>query len=678
MSLVVCANDSDKSFNRTSNFNSAFSWINSVKQTMRLPPNSEVAVQSVKVNKNSDVLIKKSSIWFQYWGKDHLANDTSSNNSLQEPILCRPPLDGAGESNAVSVSELAHKIAKGMNEGMPHPDAYGLQGCETLYDSSKDPPFQGYKMSSAYHGDQQTTNIVGDALFNNSSDTHVGLGWVSPFAENTSLTYTAFVPADPTSTPPTVAVPPVITAGTPVSRDWAESCLVNKRAPISRNGGTFIVDLLGLGTTADRTTAKYNTRWQIGFVRGLNNSLEPFGMPNYYHAENTTGFNDGAGLATNPYPSFDANFYDVVVSCDQTSNASQNRLKIHMSVPDGNGGICMEEVLYFGNWNKVVGATANRYNLSTNNQNVSKLKFEFFNEQVIISVGNGADGNTYEVISGYDEYFGTGGAVKARKSNVPKALNQSQWLLYPKVCVLGGGVGGKSISIEKYGGIIPATAGYTFDYGNIKNDWCCRMYNSNSDLARQVDIRSQNTLEDANTYVPVGVNFGFYDFKDNVIQFIVAPSIRNYVGTEQANIQTVLGFINRAVLNPVNGGDEIDKRNYLYKSDVIPVFSGQTKSLFVRLDNFTQNSLNAGVGRPSKILYHMPRFDTSNRDLGAGLYYEPQERAYLKLGNSETLLVNQLNLSICDESEQLATDLIGRSIVVLHFRVGSYHEEKKS
>ena len=660
MSLVVCANDSDKSLNRTSNFNSAFSWINSVKQTMRLPPNSEVAVQSVKVNKNSDVIIKKSSIWFQYWGKDQLALDTSSNNSLQEPILCRPKLDGADESNAVSVNELAYKVAKGMNEGLPHPDAYGLQLCETLYDSSKDPPFQGYKMSSSYQDTQTATTIIADATFRAHSTSDVGLGFTSPFQNISRLGYA--------TNGGTGGNQPVLSgATTPVSRDWEDSCLVNKRAPISRNGGTMIVDLVGLTDTGVRTTGKYNTRWQVGFVRGLNNSLAPFGMPDYYHAENTTGFNDGSGLAVNPYPSFKSNFYDVVVSCDQTSNSSHLRLKIHMSVPDGEGGICMEEVVYYGAWNRVVGATANRYNLSSNALFISKLKFEFFNEQVVISVGNGADGNTYEVISGYDDHFGRN---TANNSNCPKALNQSQWLLYPKICVLGG-IGTKDITIEKYGGVIPSNTQYTFDYANPKNDWCCRQYNSNSDLARDVDIRPENELKSNNTYVPVGVVAGVpHDFKDNVIQFIVAPSPRNYAGTEQANVQLLLGFLNRPVLNPVSGGNETDKRNYTYSSDVIPVFSGQTKSLFVRLDNFTQNSLNAGVGRPSKILYHMPRFDTSNRDLGAGLYYEPQERAYLKLGNTEELLVNQLNLSICDESEQLATDLIGRSIVVLHFRVG--------
>ena len=657
MSLVVCANDSDKSFNRTSNFNSAFSWINSVKQTMRLPPNSEVAVQSVKVNKNSDITIKKSSIWFQYWGKDQLPLDTSTNTTLQEPILCRPKLDGADESNNVSVNELAHKVAKGMNEGLPHPDAYGLQLCSAVHDGTKDPPFQGYKMTSVYQGDQSAVNIVADATFNAHTSGLEGLGWTSPFADASVLTYT----------PETGGTAPIITGGAPTTRKWSESCLTNKRAPISRNGGTMIVDLLGLGTTSDRATAQYNTRWQVGFVRGLNNPLVSFGMPDYYQAENTTGFNDGQGLQTNPYPSFDQNFYDVVVSCDQTTNSSNLRLKIHMSVPDGEGGICMEEVQYWGAWNAVVGANgAVRYNLSSNAQFISKLKFEFFNEQVIISVGNGATGDTYTIISGYDAHFGRS---SANNSNCPKALNQSQWNLYPKVCVLGGS--GKSISIDQYGGVIPSTVGYTFDYGLPKNDWCCRMYNSDSDLARQVDMRSANSLASGNTYVPVGsAGATDYDFKTNVIQFIIAPSPRNYAGTEQANVQTMLGFINRAVLNPANGGTKLlNEREYEYLSDTMPVFSGSSKSLFVRLDNFTQNSLNAGVGRPSKILYHMPRFDTSNRDLGAGLYYEPQERAYLHLNNSDTILVNQLNLSICDENEQLATDLVGRTIVVLHFRV---------
>ena len=669
MSLVICSNDSEKSYNRTSNFNSAFSWINSLKQTLKLPKNCEVAVQSVKVNKNSDVHIKPSSIWFQYWGKDLLTLNLKSTDTLQEPILCQPDMPN-GESESVSVLQFADAFEKGMNEGLPHPDAYGLMKCQVQYDITKDPAFQGFKMNAIYGGDQSTLNIIDNAQFNNftSGNSNVDAGWTSPFSTASTLTFTEYEAPVAPATDPTLAT---LTGGAPTTREWETSCIVSKTAPISRNGGVFIVDLLGLGSTDNRVSMGFNTRWQVGFVRGLNGALEDFGMPSYYNAGNTTGFNDGSALVTHPYPSFDANFYDIVVSCDQTTDASNLRLKIHMSVPDGNGGICMEEVQYWGNWNELAGANgANRYNMSSNPDQVSKLRFSFENEQVIISVGTGATGDTYTIVSGYDKYFGagTGGGVGgiAKNKNVPKALNQSQWNLYPKICILGGS--GKSVAIEKYGGMV-GTAEYPIEYANIKNDWFCRTQNTNSDLAMAVDIRSQNALEDTNTYVPLGIAGGF--FNDNVINFIIGSSPKYYVGTEQANMQSVLGFANRAVLNPVHGGTITTpaiESDYHYISDTMPFFSQTSKSLFVRLDNFTQNSYNAGVGRPSKILYHMPRFDTSNRDLGSGLYYEPQSKTYIKLGNSDPIMINELNLSICDETERLADDLIGRTIVCLHFR----------
>ena len=661
MSLIVCANDSEKSYNRSSNFNSAFSWINSLKQNMRLPPNSEVAVQSVKVNKNNDITIKRSNIFFQYWGKDLMTLKTKSTNSLQEPILSRPELTH-GESEAVSINEFAVRMEKGMNEGLPHPDAYGLQQVTVNHDIAKDPAFQGYNLLTNYQDTQTATNIADDADFNNHTTGHTGKGWQSPFHTASILGYTAW---DGTQA--------VITGGAPTTREWETSCLVNKRAPISMNEGMLEVDLLGLGGAgATRTTATFTTRWQVGLVRGLNGALEPFGMPDYYHAGKTTGFVDGSNLGVaSSYPSFAENFYDVVVSCDPATAGGNNRLKIHMAVPDDIGGICMEEVEYFGNWQELAGATGgSRYNMSTNTAHISKLRIQFLNEQVIISVGIGADASvppqpaSYVIVGGYDKYHGAGAPV-ATNANVPKGINQSQWCLYPKVCVLGGV--GQSLGIVQYGGVIPSATGYTFDYGNPKNCWFCRQTNTNSDLGRMVDIRPENSLSASNTYEPIGIAGA--NFSVNVIQLILAPSPLYYIGTEQANIQAMLGFTNRTVLAPAHGGTVgASERNYTYTSDTIPVFSASSKSLFVRLDNFTQNSLNAGVGRPSKILYHMPRFDTSNRDLGAGLYYEPQERAYLKLNNSDTLNVNQLNLSICDENEQLATDLIGRTIVVLHFK----------
>jgi hypothetical protein len=39
-------------------------------------------------------------------------------------------------------------------------------------------------------------------------------------------------------------------------------------------------------------------------------------------------------------------------------------------------------------------------------------------------------------------------------------------------------------------------------------------------------------------------------------------------------------------------------------------------SLFIRLNNFTQNTINARQGTTSKIIAHLPRFDNSGNETG--------------------------------------------------------------
>ena len=89
-------------------------------------------------------------------------------------------------------------------------------------------------------------------------------------------------------------------------------------------------------------------------------------------------------------------------------------------------------------------------------------------------------------------------------------------------------------------------------------------------------------------------------------------------------------------------------------------------NLFVRLDNFTQLSYNAGIGRQSKIIYALPRFSNSGEDTGS-LFFEATEKTYIDLNNAEDILANDFDLSIVQEDETLA-DLTGKSIIVLYFR----------
>ena len=58
----------------------------------------------------------------------------------------------------------------------------------------------------------------------------------------------------------------------------------------------------------------------------------------------------------------------------------------------------------------------------------------------------------------------------------------------------------------------------------------------------------------------------------------------------------------------------------------------------------------------------------SGRDTGSGLYFEPGERVYLNLANTEELYINEFDISIVDSRERLARVLNGTTIICLHFR----------
>lgn len=92
------------------------------------------------------------------------------------------------------------------------------------------------------------------------------------------------------------------------------------------------------------------------------------------------------------------------------------------------------------------------------------------------------------------------------------------------------------------------------------------------------------------------------------------------------------------------------------------------KSLFVRLPDLSVNSFNSGKGSVSKILYHMPRFDNSGNEVG-GLYYQPNQRLYIPLGNVDKMRLNNLKVELCNIDETTSnTDLVGQTIICFDIR----------
>ena len=88
-------------------------------------------------------------------------------------------------------------------------------------------------------------------------------------------------------------------------------------------------------------------------------------------------------------------------------------------------------------------------------------------------------------------------------------------------------------------------------------------------------------------------------------------------------------------------------------------------TLFVRLNNTSQLSFNAGKSSISKIVYHIPQFNQIGQSTGA-LFFESPEKTYLNVNNPEPVTLNDMRVDIVDQYEKYASSLVGNTVVCFH------------
>ena len=88
---------------------------------------------------------------------------------------------------------------------------------------------------------------------------------------------------------------------------------------------------------------------------------------------------------------------------------------------------------------------------------------------------------------------------------------------------------------------------------------------------------------------------------------------------------------------------------------------------FIRVPTFTHQTFNFGTGNPSKILFQVPRFDNAGTETGA-LYYQNNDKTYVDLNNATELRVTDLDVHIVRKNETFVEDLTGSTEVVFHVR----------
>ena len=301
------------------------------------------------------------------------------------------------------------------------------------------------------------------------------------------------------------------------------------------------------------------------------------------------------------------------------------------------------------------------YNMSLNASSVNKLKFVVKNENVEAYVGTGDPIRWEKLID------------SALEATTPKALQfkpltDTTRALYPLLYMRDSEISAvkKWLKVDQLSCYETKVAGRTFTYG-VNDFYSSTLSLGKHALVRDVDTRpflnyTTTAVTTPPLYVKMGINAS--DVLDNSTAMILKPSAQY-----------------RYTLNPVpmNGAlfgfpnvSEVEYNVFnLFGQGVLSTSTPALKtstSLFVRLNNFNVDSFNAGRSNKSSILYTIPRFASGTNESVGALFFESPERVYLTLNNPNEITAQSFNIDIVNEDESMARDLMGKSVVVLHFR----------
>ena len=138
------------------------------------------------------------------------------------------------------------------------------------------------------------------------------------------------------------------------------------------------------------------------------------------------------------------------------------------------------------------------------------------------------------------------------------------------------------------------------------------------------------------------------------------------ISQNRANMGRLLGFQTFPhILQSIYGSPTTSAGGVVFSSINAGEFA--VSSCFVRINDLTIRSYNGAKSSRSQILYHIPRFTNDGKQYGE-LYFTAPEKTYLKLNNTEKMILNNIKIDIVDRNEVVVGDLQGSTIVALHIK----------
>ena len=636
MSLILTSSQDPRNLPQFST-SAPYQYRNDFRSGLKIPANSEIAVESVKINRNPALDYEQSQVTL-FWFGERLEVNASLGNSMSWIIPSINTIDR--NLSPEDFKEEFEKIIKTALSLHPEIDTVNGVTMTTIHTTtSVVNPFQGYRYNINQIGASATSAvppsgyeklIFGDLQWNGT---------------------TATADADDTY----FQLQPVNDAGGPIS-------------------------LFGGNVTFDTFTGN---QWTVGLARPIYNDGVDFVNTNPT-LEHTFAY---AGVGIGPD---DDQLYDYAAQV-----GLDNVLRLYHLVPDpeGNGFMEMKEIIYYQKNNTPTGVNNGpNSSFATGNPipsaSITDITFTVENEKVIISASG-------KIVCAPNDI-----SSASFKDQVPKPVNQNCWKMYPTAglwedtddlnistyeCRTGATIhknilpnnwAFKSIIHADMDNVFleaidldPLSA--TYNHYRVNRPWSGADWwpqsVDNRDLMKRFTSDSTE-IGGTSDYVRPYKGLSASAMEDYEPIFIMGKSERYTDGKVQLftpNSMNVLGFAPFAV-GPLEDSVTDSTGQASFTSTTRPAMTSE-HSTFIRVPTLNHKTFNFGTGNPSKILFQVPRFDNSGAETGA-LFFQNQDKTYIDLNNPTDFTLTDLDVHLVRKDERFAKDLTGSTEVMFHIR----------
>lgn len=679
--LVICSNKTNETSDTLrvdGGMDKPYKFINHLSSTEELPANCQVAMTSAKVNLMPTIDFGDQT-WkfYQWWGKKLDRETGKLNDTTSVPIRTILGEDRDSGIHSYNIEQFAQEIEFQMNRRIFYPAIKNEAFVKPQYSAT------GELTSFQYGYDANDINAVTKNPPSSSAIDNFSLYLRNRAGGDGRWTYTE---ADG------------IFRTTNVLTNKSKNVFMNT-APLSPYGGTFGVDIKNVAPENGNLAGA--TSFAIGLSRGngaFANGDRVVG-PSWWKPVNATG-SGGKGLAVDDYSQPNCKmlrrgFGDFVIYMDTKPVAQGGTggiLRISQMVTNTEadiiGGFPQPST---PKWRDVPygdGDVRANYDMAANASRLVELEFKLSGEQLSVSAFNNL-GVQQQIISYNDSTINKVGNFKP--------VAQDCWNLHPIMAIDTSNnadpLALKNLQISRYTSLVTNHPASTYsvlgDLGK-EHSWWMWIQNQPNGGQQAIELNFRNIMDwgvernslikSTHAYlgvtkpgseirfdaVPIHILQEEYLYGQNFNNLPLPANNFDFTYTSGANCESLFGFPN----NPYNDimvypSGDVNSAKFESLSPFLPNVVS-TKSIFVRLENMGNKTLNASRGNKSAIIAHLPRFD-GNRSSGA-LFLEPKNLIYIDLDNPAPMKINEFDISLVYSNETFCESLCGTTIICLLFR----------